>query len=104
MSPALIALGVVMMISAVRDTQGELFSLWGEEFIGDGEHPGFGPAALAVGAAASVGYIKPLRGASNMLTILIMGALVAANLRVQNNPFTKLSKFVASPKKEAVNG
>lgn len=97
MSPALIALGVLLLTSSVRGTQGDLFKLWGEEFLGDGQRPGFGPAALAVGIAASIGYIRPLRGASNGLTVLIIFAMVAANLRVNNNPFAQLSEFVVNP-------
>lgn len=97
MSPALIAIGIMLLVASIRDTHDELFDLWGEEFLGDGQRPGFGPAALAVGISSSIGYIQPLRGLSNGITVLIIFALVAANLRVRNNPFQRLTEFVVSP-------
>lgn len=103
MSPALLALGVILVVAGVRNTQSALWALWQSEFLGDGSHPGFGAPAAAVGAAAAIGYIKPLRGASDALTVLIIGAIIAANLRVGNNPLQQLSAFVANPGKNTTD-
>jgi hypothetical protein len=96
-SPILILAGIVAVVAGVRGTQDELFALIQEEFTGKDGKPGFGAVAVAVGGAASLGYVPGLRGASNALTALVFVTIIAANVRANNNPFQKIKAFVVNP-------
>jgi len=97
MPAILILAGIILVTAGVRNTQGELFALLGEEMLGDGSRPGFGPTAVAVGASASLGYVPGLRGASDALTALVFVSFIAANIKRDNNPFTRIRDFVVNP-------
>lgn len=93
----LVLMGIVALAAGVRGTQNELFALLQEEFSGRDGKPGFGATAVAVGAAASLGYAPGLRTVSNGLTALVFVAIIAANVRANNNPFRNIQQFVVNP-------
>lgn len=96
MPPLLILAGAIMLVSGIRGTQDDLFSIVASEFQATSGKPGFGAAALAVGGSASLGYVPGLRAASDALTALVLFALIAANVRTGNNPFQKISAFAVN--------
>lgn len=69
---ALIIVGLALLVSGVRGTNGELFSLVKGEFSGDGNFAHWIVAILIVG---SLGYISSLQKLSRAFLALIIVAL-----------------------------
>lgn len=65
--------------------------------MGKDGKPGFGATAVAVGGTAALGYSPTLRPLSNAMLALVFLALIAANVRANNNPFRRISAFVTNP-------
>lgn len=74
---ALFIAGSVLLVSAIRGTQNDLFTLLKGDFSGRGS---FLVWILAIAAVGAVGYIRPLRPVSNaFLILLLIVFLLAAN-------------------------
>lgn len=74
---ALLAAGLILLVSAMRGTTGDLFSLVKSDFTGQGN---FLIWILVLAAVGSVGYVKTLRPISNAFLVLVLLVfLLAAN-------------------------
>lgn len=73
MAFALIFVGIILAVSAVRGTHGDLFGLIHDDFTGPHNYLYWVVVVLAIG---SIGYIKPLRPLSRAFLVLIVFALV----------------------------
>lgn len=73
MAFALIFVGLLLTISAVRGTYHTLFSLLHNDFVGQGNFSFWMISCLLIGA---VGYIKPLRPLSHAGLVLIILVLI----------------------------
>lgn len=73
---ALLVVGIVFLVAAVRGTHGQLFALLRETF---GGKPGFIRWALAIVLIGALGYVKSLRDVSNAALTLVFVAMVLAN-------------------------
>lgn len=65
----LIAIGLVLLISAARNTQGQLFSLVQSEFVGPNNFIYWFISILVIG---SLGYIKAIRPIANVFLGLVI--------------------------------
>lgn len=70
---ALIFIGILLAISAVRGTTGQLFTLLKSDFIGNGNFIWWLVAVMVIGA---IGYLPALRTLSRALLLLVILALV----------------------------
>ena len=72
---AMIALliGVVLVVAAIRDTHGELFTALGQDV------PGFAVWAAAIFALAVIGFIPGLKPVSRGLLALVIVVIVVTN-------------------------
>src|ERR1700744_3045512 len=71
----LIFVGLILLVTAVRGTHSQLFTVVKSDFTGNGNFLWWILVVLAVGA---IGYIKPLRALSwGFLTILILVLLLS---------------------------
>ncbi len=74
---ALIAIGLVLLIAAMRNKTDDLFALLKNDFSGPGN---FLYWIMAIGVVGAVGYIKPARPVANaFLVLLVIVFLLAAN-------------------------
>jgi hypothetical protein len=73
---ALLIVGILFLVAAVRGTHKELFALLGETF---GGKPGFLKWALALVLIGAIGYVKSLKPVSNAMLTLVFLALILAN-------------------------
>ena len=69
MAIALLMIGIVMVIAAVRNTQGALFSLLQGDFTGTNNFIYWVVAILVIGA---IGNVKQLKGFSNAFLALVI--------------------------------
>ncbi len=69
----LVVLAIVLIVAAVRDTQGDLFAALGEDVRGFGV---WGAALLAVGA---LGFIPGIRPVARALLVLVLVVLFVNN-------------------------
>lgn len=72
---ALIAVGLILLISAMRGTTGQLFDLLKNDFTGPGN---FLIWILVLAAVGSVGYVKDLRPIANAFLVLILLVFILA--------------------------
>lgn len=70
---ALLIVGAVLLASAVKNTQGELFDLVSKDFTGENNFFFWMVSILAIGA---VGYIPKLKGLSTAFVTLVVIVLV----------------------------
>lgn len=82
---AIIGLGI--LVSAIRNTQSELFTLVGQDA------PGFMPWLGAIILIGMVGYVKGFEGASRALLLLVVLAIVLAN----QGAFANLAAAIEHP-------
>lgn len=73
---ALVILGLVMVVSGVKNTYGDLGAQLKADMTGAGN---FGYWALSIGAIGAVGYSDTLRPFSNAALALVLVALLLAN-------------------------
>ena len=73
---ALVILGVLLLVTAVRGTQGDLWSLLKSEFSGTNSFVVWASAFLILGM---IGYIKTVRPATDALMMLVLFALIVKN-------------------------
>lgn len=74
---ALLAIGIVLLVTAIRGTTGDLAKLLQKDFTGPGN---FLLWILALGMVGAVGYVKDLRPIANaFLVLLLIVFLLAAN-------------------------
>lgn len=73
---ALLIIGIALIISAVRDTQGDLLVLVANDFIGPNNFWYWVAALLMVGAVGFVDRLKPL--SDGLLVIILLGLLLAS--------------------------
>lgn len=76
---ALLIVGIVLVISAVRNTQDDLFTLVKGDFQGDGTSRGFLVWMLAIAIIGVIGYIEELRPLSRAFLTLIIVVLFLKN-------------------------
>lgn len=72
---ALLAAGLILLVSAMRGTTGELFLLLKGDFTGQGN---FLMWILVLAAVGSIGYVKDLRPISNAFLVLILIVFILA--------------------------
>jgi hypothetical protein len=99
MSFALIIAGAVLLISAVRNTQGTLFKLVQQDFTGPNNFIYWMVSILIVG---SIGYIPKLKPFSVAFLTLIILALVLQ--RGQAGFFSKFTSQLATTQKTQPTG
>ena len=90
MSFALIIIGLFLLISAIKNTQGSLFTLIHGDFTGSNNFIFWLVAILIVGA---VGYIERIKPVSNAFLVLIVLALF---LKKGAPLFTTFTSSIAS--------
>lgn len=73
---ALVILGVLLLVTAVRGTQGDLWALLKSEFSGTNSFVVWASAFLILGM---IGYIKTVRPATDALMMLVLFALIVKN-------------------------
>lgn len=66
---ALLLIGTIFLVAAVRGKQGELFSTLKDDFTGPNN---FIYWALSLWVIMAVGYIKPLKPLSNAFLVLVV--------------------------------
>ena len=104
MAFALLLIGITLVVSAVRDTQGNLVSLISGDFTGPANFWYWIAALLAVGA---IGYVPRVKPVSDGLIVLIVLALFLS----KGNPksagggfFQKFTEALSSTTKPAGTG
>ena len=81
-----IIVGAILIVAAIRNSQQTLFSALGQDV------PAFivwGAAILAVGV---IGYVRPLKGASDAMLVLIVTVLILNNYENMLKGFGALSQ------------
>lgn len=73
---ALAIIGIVLMVTAVKGTTGQFFSLVLSDFTGSGSYIYWVISILVIG---SVGYIKKLQPVSDMFLALVLIVMFLAN-------------------------
>ena len=73
---ALIAIGLLLIVTGIKGTQSQLAAQLASDFTGAGNFFYWIIAIMAIGA---VGYIEPMKGPSRMLLALIIVAMVLSN-------------------------
>lgn len=93
---ALIFVGLLLTVAAVRNTQDTLFTLVKGDFTGQAN---FGYWAAVILIVGTLGYIKPLRGLSTAFLVLLLVVIVLS----KGNPgtaggglFTKFSSALGT--------
>ncbi len=100
-------LGIMLVTTGVRDTQGDFFNLVKSDFAGNGTiQNSFLAWLLAIGVIGGLGYYKPLKPLSDGFLLLVIVVLFLSNKGVfsqlesqlgignqvnQNNPFTQFN-------------
>lgn len=84
---ALAIIGIALLVSAIRGTQGDLFSLLSQDVLG------WAKWAAAIVAVGALGYIPHFEGPSRVLLALVLIVLVVANKGL----FTKLAEQISAP-------
>lgn len=64
--------GIICIISAAKNTQGELLTLLEGDFIGSGN---FVYWIISIGVVGALGYVKELKGFSNAMLALVLVVL-----------------------------
>lgn len=94
MAFALLIIGVALLVSAIRNTQGTLFSLIQGDFIGRNSFlPWFG-AMFLIGAA---GYIPKLKSISTAFMVLV---IVVLFLKKGQGFFPQLGSALSAPQSQ----
>jgi hypothetical protein len=70
---ALLALAVVLIVAAYRDTQGQLVSTLGTDLSG------YVPLALAIGGTSAIGFIPKMQPVSRFLVAMLLTMYVLKN-------------------------
>lgn len=91
MALALFFVGLLLVVSAVKGTQGQLSALFASEFTGSGNFWAFIAGIIFLG---SLGYIPALRNTSRALIALTLIVLVLSN----GGFWQQLSSAVQNPK------
>ncbi len=89
---ALLAIGLILLVTAMRGTTGELFTLLKGDFTGRGN---FLIWILVLVAVGSVGYIKELRSVSNAFLVLILIIFILAANKGGRDFFSSLVSQVS---------
>jgi len=90
MGIALLLIGLALVSSGIRNTQGQLASALQTDFTGSGSFFYYIAGLFAIGA---IGYYSPLRGASRLFI-----ALVVIVMLIDNNGFlTQLQSAIQNP-------
>jgi hypothetical protein len=90
---ALLLIGLLIIVTSIRGTQGDLWNLLYKDVAGTDKTPGFVVWLAAVIAIAWMGYYKPLQTPSRMLLGLVVLSIFLANGGV----FKKLSDAFTKP-------
>lgn len=69
----LILIGVILLVAAIRDTQGDLFTALGQDV------PAFGTWAAAIIALGVLGFVPGLKPVSRALLGLVLVVLIVNN-------------------------
>ena len=69
-------IGILLLVSGVRNTQGDLFTLLKNDFTGD---QNFGYWVIAIGIVGAVGYSNRLRSVSHAFLLLLLIVLFLSN-------------------------
>jgi len=72
----IIAVGVLLLVAAYRNTQSELFALVKNDLVGS---PSYLTWILVIGAIGAVGYIRPLKPISTAFLVLVIIVLFLSN-------------------------
>lgn len=89
---ALILIGAVLLLVAVRGTHAELGKLLVEDFTGSGG-VGFFVWLAAIGAIGMLGWVPALKRPSRILLAIVIFGILASNLGV----FQRLRDAIANP-------
>ena len=73
---ALLVIGVIFLVAAIRGTQGDLFDILKDDFSGSNNFFYWGLSFFIIGA---VGYYRPLRPLSQSFMLLIVLVLFLSN-------------------------
>lgn len=76
---ALLIVGIVLVVAAVRDKADVLFTLVKDDFISQPGKPSFMYWLAAILIIGAIGYIKPLQGLSRIFLALLVVVLVLAH-------------------------
>jgi hypothetical protein len=72
--------GIVLVVTGVRNTQGQLYDLVKSDFTGDGTfNHSFVAWIVAIAFVGGIGYFRPLRPISNAFLILVIVVLFLSN-------------------------
>lgn len=83
----------MLVVSGVRNTQSELFTLVKSDFTGTSGFSGsFVPWVLAIMAIGAMGYVKPVKPISDAFLVLIVIVLFLSNKGV----FAKFSSAIGT--------
>ena len=85
MAVLVILLGVVLIVAAIRNTQGDLFSALGTDI------PAFATWAAAIFALALIGYLPGMRPVSRGLMALVILVIVMRNYQTILSSFASLA-------------
>lgn len=96
---ALVIVGLMLTIAAVRGTQGDLFALVQGDFTGQSS---FIYWLAAIGIIGGIGYIPSLRGLSHAFLALVLVVLVLhQNTGIWANLTSALQSSTAAPTQKA---
>jgi len=71
--------GIMLIAAGINDKLGNLKTLITDDFRPTGNIPGFHVWVIAIIAAGSLGYIKPLKPFANAFLVLIFVGLLLSN-------------------------
>jgi hypothetical protein len=84
-------LGMLLLVTAIRGTQGDLFALLKSEFVGKSS---FFPWAAAIIILGAIGYIRPIRPISDALIGLVILVIILAN---KGGVFAQFNTALSAP-------
>lgn len=90
---ALVLVGLLLIVTSIRGTQGTLWNLFYDDMAGSGGSKGFVVWLAAIGLIAFAGYYKPLQTPSRLLLGLVVIGIFLSNEGV----YKKLSTAFTSP-------
>ena len=84
-------LGIVLLIVAVKGTQGDMFALLKSEFTGSNN---FLVWVMAIAVLGALGYVKPIKPIANGMLFLVLLVIVVKN---GGTFFSSFNQQVANP-------
>lgn len=99
----ILAIGLMLFVSGMRNTQDELLTLLKSDFTGGKNGNGFLSWMLAIAAIVVIGYYKPVRPISDAFLLLVIIILFLSNKGVASQFVTQTSNLQQASSNPSTN-